>query len=222
MDKLSRWADIALPILSQSHRAIKRGQVIECLAAWLGHKTYASLRVSDLGVLSAGAKYVIIDSRAAMDRAAGFGFAVTPEQWLAVEMALKPSGISGELWLVPFASMQHAAMLTFENERHPDIEAIWKPIGMPDGRSASYPLKEPMPADISAVPGDLAIGVHGWIKAFGSENYLAVPVRASVAFKRLGRRIFAKGEILSVKQAGQPRSYEHEDDGGEIYGMSEN
>lgn len=221
MDKFSRWADIALPILSHSHSAIKRGQVIECLAAWLGHKTYASLRVSDLVALSAGAKYVIIDSRAAMARAAGFGFAVTPDQWLKVEMALKPSGISGGLWLVPFDGMQHAATLTFEDGRHPDIEAIWKPIGMPDGRSASYPLKEPMTADISAVPGDLTIGVHGWIRAFGSNVSLEVPIRAAVIFKRLGRRIFAKGEILSVKQIGQPRSYEHEDDGGEIYGMSE-
>lgn len=221
MDKFARWTGIAHSILSQSHRPIKLGQVRECLAAWLGHKTYASLRVSDLVALSAGAKYVIIDSRAAMARAAGFGFAVTPDQWLKVEMALKPSGISGELWLVPFDGMQLAATLTFEDGRHPDIEAIWKPIGMPDGRSASYPLKEPMPVDILAVPGDLAIGVHGWIRTFGSNVSLEVPIRAAVSFKRLGRRIFAKGEILSVKQVGQPRSFEHDDDGGEIYGMSE-
>lgn len=95
------------------------------MASWFGYRTYASLYAQDLDVLFSVAKHAIIDKQAAVDRANQLGFQVTNEQWVEVEMALKPSGISGNLWMTNMLSMHLAARLTFEEQHHPDIFSIW-------------------------------------------------------------------------------------------------
>jgi hypothetical protein len=217
MDKFSKWTGLAHTILSKSHPKLKRSQARECLATWLGHRTYASLRIRELNILLGTAKYVIIDARAAVDRANALGFPVTSEQWRAVEMALKPSGISGNLWLIDMHSMHSAARLTFEDEPHPDIESIWQPIGMPDGRVSASSVCEAADDNHS---DELRFSVQGEIRAFNEHATLAVPVVAKVLFKRVGLRFYAQGELLSVIQDGRPHPYE-QDFELEFYGGSD-
>ena len=217
MDKFSKWTGLAHSILAKSHPKLKLCQACECLATWLGHRTYASLRVHDLDILLGAAKYAIIDAQTAIDRANHLGFPMTREQWREVEMALRPSGISGELWLTNMRSMHLAARLTFEDQPHPDIHSIWRPIGMPDGRWATSSVCQAAEGDY---PDELRFIVHGEVRAFNEHDALAVPVVAHVLFKRVGMRLYAQGELLSVTQEGQPHPYEQEDE-FDIYGMSE-
>jgi hypothetical protein len=189
------------------------------LLCWLGHRTYASLKVHDLDILHGTAKYAIIDTQAAIDRANNLDFPVTDEQWREVEIALRPSGISGNLWLTSMSSMHSAARLTFEDEHHPDIFSIWKPIGMADGHLATSSICH---AIEGSHPEELRYTVKGELRAFNERDSLAVPVVAQVLFKRIGLRIYAMGELLSVAQEGQPQPYEPDFEGdGETYGMSE-
>ena len=216
MDKFSKWTGLAHSILAKSHPKLKLSQACECLATWLGHRTYASLCVHDLDILLA-AKYAIIGAQAAIYRAKRLGFLVTGEQWREVEMALRPSGICGELWLTDMRSMHSAARITFEDQSHPDIHSIWRPIGMPDGRRSTSSVCQAAEDDH---PDELRFIVHGEVRAFNEHDALAVPVVAHVLFKRVGMRLYAEGELLSVTQEGQPHPYEQEDE-FDSYGMSE-
>lgn len=215
MDKFSLWTGLAHSILAKSHPKLKRSQAGECLATWLGHRTYASWCVQDQANLGA-AKYAITDVQAAIGRAHRLGFPVTGEQWHAVEMALSPSGISGELWLTSMPSMASAARLTFEDQAHSDVDRITQPMGMPDGRWGTSAVCH---AAQGSFPEELRFTVYGEVRAFGEDQALAVPVAADVLFRRIGARLYAHGELLRVVQAGSPHSYEpdFEVDG---YGMS--
>ena len=217
MDKFSKWTGLAHSILTKSHPKLKRSQARECLATWLGHRTYASLRVRDLDILHGAVKYAIIDAQAAIDRANRLGFPVTSEQWREVEMALRPSGISGDLWLTDMRSMHSAARLTFEDQPHSDLDFIWKPIGMPDGRWSKSSVCQSAEDNH---PDDLKFTVYGEVRAFNEHDALAVPVAAHVLFKRVGIRLYAQGKILFVAQEGPPYPYEPEFE-SENYGMSE-
>lgn len=217
MDKFSKWTGLAHSILATSHPKLKRSQARECLATWLGHRTYASLLVQDLDILLCTAKYVIIDAQAAIDRANRLGFPVISEQWREVEMALRSSGISGRLWLIDIRSMHLAAKLTFEDQSHPDIDSIWQRIGMSDGHWSTSSVCE---AAEGHHPEALRFTVQGEVRAFNEHAALAVPVVAQVLFKRLGMRLYAQGELLSVAQDGQPHPYEQEFE-FENYGMPE-
>ena len=217
MDKFSLWTGLAHSILAKSHPKLKRSQARECLATWLGHRTYASLRVLDLHILDGAAKYAIIDAQAAIDRAHRLGFPVTSEQWRQVEMALSPSGISGGLWLTSMRTMHLAAELIFEDQPHPDIDSIRQPIGMPDGCCSTATISQ---AEEGSHPDELRFTVHGEVRACNKHEALAVPVVAQVMFKRVGMQLYAQGELLCVTQTGQPHSYEQEFE-MESYGMSE-
>ncbi|RQO33988.1 hypothetical protein DBR37_12780 [Herminiimonas sp. KBW02] len=188
------------------------------MAAWLGHRTYASLCTHDLNVLNGSCKYVIIDSQGAIDRAHGIGFDVTGDQWREVEMTLSPSGISGGLWLIDMHTMGSAARLTFEDEHHEDVVAIWQAIGMADGRRTLS--TDPHVAE-NEIPEELRYTVQGEIRAFNEGESLAVPVDAQVLFKRLGLRLYGEGELLSVRQTGIPCVYEPDEEVFEFYYMSE-
>lgn len=217
MEKFSKWTGLAHSILAKSHPKIKRNQACECLAAWLGHRTYASLRVQDMDILRSTAKYVIIDAQAAVVRADSIGFPVTSEQWREVEMALSPSGISGGLWLIDMHTMLLAARLIFEDQPHPDIDSIWMPIGMPDNRNTKSTVCQSVAVD--APPLELRFTVHGEVLV-SADQALAFPVVAQVMFKRVGMRLYAEGELLSVRREGEPHTYERDfDSDGEAYGQ---
>lgn len=217
MNKFSKWTGITHSILTKSHPKLKLSQARECLATWLGHRTYASLCVQDLDALLGAARYAIVDAQAAIDRARNFGFPITSEQWREVEMALSPSGISGGLWLIDMGRMHSAARITFEDQSHGDIDSILQPIGMADGRSATSTVCQ---AAEGNHPEELRFTVHGEVQAFNEHDAIAVPVVAHVLFKRVGMRLYAQGELLSVTQEGPQHPYEQEFE-FESYGMSE-
>lgn len=219
MNKFTKWTGLTHSILTKSHPKLKLSQARECLAAWLGHRTYASLCVQDLDALCGAAKYVIIDAQAAIDRAHCLGFPITSEMWRKAEMVLKPGGISGGLWLINMRTMQLAAKLIFEGQPHPDIYSIWRPIGMADGCCTTSVVCQ---ATEGSYPDELKFTVHGEVRAFNKHESVAIPVVAHVLFRRVGLRLYAEGELLFVAQEGQPYPYEQETEFEfENYGMSE-
>ncbi|MEO3711477.1 hypothetical protein [Roseateles flavus] len=216
MEKFARWSGVVYAALPKVHR-VKLGQVHQLLAACFGHASYASFRDADLRVLNQGACYVCFDEGAGVRRANSLGIPITQAQWREAWMALKPSGVSGHTWLIEAREMELAARLTFENADHPQIQAIKRSIGMGDGHWASSArcLDE-----IDALPELLRFEVLGDVQAFGNNVLLSVPVTAECVFKRIGRGMYAAGELVNVVQRGAPREYEPEFE-GELYGMSE-
>lgn len=215
MDKFSKWTGLAHATLIKHHPKIKLSQACECLAAWLGHRTYASLRVQDLDILNKGVEHAIVDAKAAMERAEGFGFPLTREQWRDVELTLSPSGVSG-MWLTEMRTMELAASLAFEDSGHPDATAIAQAIGMTDGRQCKQVLCH-APAD--TFPDQLRFTVHGEVRAFNDEVSLSTPVLVDVLFQRVGARLYLAGQVQSVIRNGEPYPYEPDfDEVGEYYG----
>jgi hypothetical protein len=214
MDKFSLWTGIAHATLLKHHKKLKRSQACECLAAWLGHRTYASLRVHDLAVLNDGVKHAIVDALAAMKRAEAFGLPLTREQWRDVEFALKPSGISG-MWLTEMQSMSSAAKLAFEDNYHPDAQVIAESVGMTDGRWGETVIAR---APDNAFPEQLRFTVSGSVRAFNEEVSLAMPVLAEVVFQRAGVRLYMDGQVESVTRNGEPYAHENEFEGDDYGG----
>ena len=217
MTKFARWSGIAHAVLTQSHRKFRLGQAQEILAASFGHRTYASLRTHDLQMLNEGVRYVLFDDDAALNRASSLQVQMSPDEWRAVRDALRPSGVSGNTWLIDEVSMQTAACLTFDDSSHNQIDAIVRSIGSSDGHRAHSAQCQ---AVEGSLPDVLSFSVEGDVRAFGESVSLAVPVFAAVAFVRVGRRFYAEGKLLSVEQSGPPREYEP-DFIAEDYGMSD-
>lgn len=214
MDKFSKWTGLAHSTIIKHHPKFKRSQACECLAAWLGHRTYASLRVQDLAALNKGVKHAIVDAQAAMERAESFGFPLTREQWRDVELTLTPSGVSG-MWLTEMRTMGLAARLAFEDNAHPDANAIAQAIGMTDGRWCEKVLCHTPEATF---PEQLRFTVYGTVRAFNDEVSLATPVLAEVIFRRVGARLYVEGQIQAVTRNGEPYPYESEFDGDDYGG----
>ena len=208
MTKFVRWSGIAHSILAKSHRNIKLGHAREILSAYLGHRTYASLRSHDLAVLQDQAQYVLVDSQMALERAASLGFFVAESDWLKVEMALKPSGVSGKTWLIGELSMQLAASITVEESSDLRVRAIGNHIGMVDYyRSIRANCGSPM----GELPEELMFTVTGEIGVQGDDGCWAFPVVSTVVFQRVGNRFYGAGQVQSVEQVGQPTEYEPEE-----------
>lgn len=205
MTKFARWSGIAHSVLNKSHRKIKLGHTREILSAYFGHRTYASFRVHDLAVLQDQTKYVLTDPTTALDRASSVDFPLTVEDWHKVEMALKPSGVSGDTWLVDERSMHLAAELTFTDSPDPRVWNIGRSIGMNDGRTVTNIRCHSSPG---VFPKELEFTVDGEVRAFNAKAHLAIPVVCEVVFPRVGNRFYALGELRSVEQSGPPREYE--------------
>lgn len=220
MDQFSRWSGIAHSLLSQHTPKIKLGQVHQLLAACLGHRTYASLRISDLDTLNRKPHYVLLDESAGFARAADLGFSLTEAQWREVMMTLNPSGVT-PFWLTTMPGMDMAARLTFEHSSDPRITAIENEIGFPDGSRATSAQCHSKHDDMPEV---LRFDVQGEVRAVGREAALSVPVRAVVEFPKVGRRMYADGAIVLLERLGEPRKRdleEEDEDAGEYYWMSE-
>jgi hypothetical protein len=208
MTKFVRWSGIAHSILAKSHHNIKLGQAREILSAYLGHRTYASLRSHDLAVLQNQAKYVLVDPQMALDRAASLGFPLSIDDWHTVQMALKPSGVSGGSWLIEEPGMKLAATLTVEDSSDPRLRAIGSHIGMVD-------YNRQISASCTSLPGELPLelqfSVTGEIGVQGEDACWAFPIVSTVIFPRLGNRIYGVGKVQSVENVGQPKEYEPEE-----------
>lgn len=208
MSKFTRWSGIAHAILAKSHPKIKLGQAREILAAYLGYRTYASFRTCDVGALEDLAKYVLVDPEAAVIRAQGLDVPLTPDQWNGVEIALRPSGVSGGRWLVPEGSMHAAASITFTDSADPRLSKIARDIGMGDGYRASDTRRLSPPGEFPQV---LRFAVEGEVHAFNDEGNFAVPVVCEVSFPRVGERFYGAGQVESVARRGKPEEYEPEE-----------
>lgn len=200
------WTGLAHTTLIKHHPKFKRSQACECLAAWLGHRTYASFRARDLAVLNNGVEHAIVDAPAAMKRAESFGFPLTRDQWRSVEWTLKPSGISG-MWLTGMLEMNSAARLAFEYNYHPDSHAIAQAVGRSDGRYGETVHRQNPEEDF---PDQLRFTVHGTVRAFNADASLATPVVAEVCFQRVGTRLYENGQVEAVTGNGEPYPYEPE------------
>lgn len=217
MNKLVRWRGIVHKILLNSYPEIKLSQTLEILSAAFGHKSYASFRIHDLGQLDKKVKYILIDKKLAIDRAVALGITLTEEQWWDVEKSLKPSGVSGGIWLTDEEGMSRAARIIFEDESHQHMDAIAAAIGVKDRQAAKS-------AHCLSAKGFLAeelkFIVRGDVCAFSIDTARAVPVTAEVVFKKIGRQFYAQGKLLQVEQCGTPQAYEPEFE-SDFYLMSE-
>lgn len=208
MDQFSSWSGIAHSLVSKQTPKIKLGQVHQLLAACLGHRTYASLRVADLEILNQQPHYVLFDEGAALARAANLGLALTEKQWQEVTMAISRSGIT-PFWLTSMVGMESAARLTFEDSSDARIRAMKREVGFPDGHRA---LSARCHSRHDAIPDFLRYDVHGEVCAYNEETALAIPVMAVVEFPKVGRRMYGDGTLVSIERQGEPRVRDLDED----------
>ena len=213
MKRFTSWSGIVHSSLLTVYPNFKLGQARELLAAGLGHNTYASLRLHDLGALES-ARYVVLNFERLLQRAADMGFPLTLEQWWPALHELKPGRVTRGCYLGDAGVMLHAARHVFDDSPFPLFHEIARKIGMIDGCWAR---------DATSLPGqeaasdELAMLVHGDVQAFNEHDALATPVIAEVRFKRIGRQLYAEGRLVHAAQHGEPRPYEPNDE-AEIYG----
>jgi len=208
MPKFTRWTWVAHATLAKAHPKIKLSRAQEILAAYFGHRTYSSFRMHDLGALEDLAKYVLVDPEAAVSRARGMDLPLTSDDWSKVEMALRPSGVSGETWLVQEDSMHTAASITFTDSDDPRISKIARDIGMGDGYLVSDTQRLSPPGEFPQV---LRFAIKGKVRAFNDRGSFAIPVVSEVSFPRVGNRFYGVGQVDSVARQGKPEEYEPEE-----------
>ncbi|WP_156398000.1 hypothetical protein [Duganella sp. Root336D2] len=218
MSKFKQWSKIVHSILAKQCPSIKRGQVQEILSAAFGHNTYASLRSNDLATLAGGAKYILVAHDQAVIRARELGISILRAEWDAAFLRLKPSGVSGDRWLISECEMHRAAHVAFEDSAHEDLYRIAGMVGAKDGHWCGVTFDT---SNVGLLPDQLTFNVKGEVHAFNDEGcYFAIPVRADVAFPRVGRRFYGQGAVLAVAQSGSPKEFEPEFE-PDFYGMSE-
>jgi hypothetical protein len=204
MTRFTSWSGIVHKTLSSLSPSFKLGHARELLAAGLGHKTYASLRLHDLAALES-AEYVVLDLERLMQRAADIGVPLTLDQWWLTHRELTPGRITKGCYLGEASVMESAARHVFVESSHPLFYDIANRTGMSDGHwaheAALLPGQDP-------VSDELAMLVHGEVQAFNEHDALATPVIAEVRFRRIGRQLYAEGYIAQVAQHGEPRPYE--------------
>lgn len=208
MTKFARWSGIVHSVLAKSYRKVKLGHSRELLSAYFGHRTYASLRVHDLAVLEDRAKYVLINRKMALERASSMSLPLADDIWREAEMALKPSGVSGDTWLVDEQNMRLAAELTFRDSLDPNLRNISQSIGRSEGRQVTRIRCHSIPGEF---PNELQFTVDGEVLAFNENAHLAIPIECKVNFPRVGKRFYALGEVRSVELRGPPKEYEPEE-----------
>jgi hypothetical protein len=213
MTRFTSWSGVVHTTLSTLYPHFKLGQARELLAAGLGHNTYASLRMLDLAALES-AQYVVLDLERLMQRAADMGMPLTLDQWWPTHHKLTPGRITNGCYLGEARVMQNAARHVFDDCSHPLFHEIAKRTGMKDGHWAY--VATPLPGQ-DPVADELAMLVHGDVRAFNEDVALATPVIAEVRFKRIGRQLYAEGHIAQVAQHGEPHPYEPIDE-AEMYG----
>ncbi len=218
MDQFSRWSGVAHALLIKHVPKIKLGQVHQLLAACLGHRTYASLRATDLDTLNRKPHYVLFDAGAGLARAADLGLAVPEARWREATMSLRPSGVT-PFWLTTIDGMHSAARLVFEDTFDSRAHAMKQLAGYPDGQRATSSRCH---SAEDGVPEILRFDVEGEVFAYNQDASVAVPVIAIVEFPKVGRRMYGNGTLVSVEQHGEPKPRDSEDDdGGEFYWMPE-
>ncbi|MDC6177107.1 hypothetical protein [Ralstonia solanacearum] len=218
MDQFSRWSGIVHALLVNHVPKIKLGQVHQLLAACLGHRTYASLRTTDLETLNRKPHYVLFDVDAGLARAAELGLAVPESRWREATVALSPSGVTS-FWLTSIDGMHSAARLVFEDTFNSRAHAMKHLVGYPDGQRATSSRCHSVHDD---VPDILRFDVEGEVFAYNQETSLAAPVIAIVEFPKIGRRMYGNGTLVSAEQHGEPKPRtSDDDDGGEFYWMPE-
>lgn len=216
MDQFFRWSGIAHSLLSQHFPKIKLGQVHQLLAAWLGHQTYASLRVADLATLNQKPRYFICDYDDPLVRAAKLGLPLTATQWREVVVELSPSGIT-PFWLTSVAGMDMAARLVFEESFDVRISSIKHANGEPNGHWATSSRCHTAEDQL---PDILRFDVDGDVCAINPEASLAIPVRVVVEFSKIGERMYGEGLVVSVALQGPARTRdpdEEEENLGDAY-----
>ena len=199
MSRFTRWSRIAHTALAKFHPEIRFEEAQEILAAYLGHSTCASFRMHDSDVLDERTKYVLADPEAALVRARSLNSPLTPDEWEDVEIALQPSGVTGNVWLIHEEGMHRAASLTVTDADDSRLHEIAGDIGRSDGyRSTHTRCHSPS----GEFPLELRFAVDGEIYAISDAGRFAVPVVCEVSFPRVGNRFYGVGQVVSVARRG--------------------
>lgn len=214
MNLFAQWTDIAQVNLAKKHPTIKLSQTRELLSTWVGHNTFASLKQHDLAIINERrALYIIVNGDDVVARARKLGISLTYEDWISTQHKLTPSGVSGGFWLVWMQSLLGAARSIFEESSHPEKYRLSRQVGNSDGfrnTTADFSTK------VDDFPLDLIVDVHSELLTFNEQESIFFPVHGKVSFKRVGTRIYEKGQVISFEQMGASGHYVPNDDDYEL------
>ena len=207
MSVFPSWCRSAQKQFSSPRARLSLGQAQEVLAAGLGHGTYASFRLSDLAAIERTA-YALVSFEAMKKRAAEFGAQLSDEACHAALHGMRFGAQVQGRYVVPDTNLGNIFHILVSDSDHPlQAEIASELQAEANGIQPGY--GEP------CTPWDPTAAAWRW-RARGAfqfmteEKDLAVPIDVEIEFRRLGRRLFATGEIVSVERAGEPYEYEHQ------------
>lgn len=210
MNLFAKWTEIAHLILVKHYPKIKLNQTRELLSTWVGHKTYASLKMHDLQIINEErGLYIIVSNDDVLERASRLGIDLIFDHWILVHQKLSRSGISRGYWLVWMRSMIHSACNIFEVAHHPEKFNISRQIGTLDGFRNTEIVRT---TDLDGYPLQLTVDINSQLLSFNTSESLYFPVHGRVSFERIGARIYAEGQLISLEQTGPSGHYEKTDD----------
>lgn len=209
MSLLSSWAKRTRETLLASGARLSHSQVLEVLAAGLGHRSYASFKTTDEPRL-ASAHLAVVSVDAMVRRGADLKVQLTRG---VCEVAVRALRFSRE-WPV-----QHVQVLeyfdwivrsTLSGEGHPAKSQIANEYGWALHGISVHEVSGPDKALSDAADawrwngaGDLELcsDVADW----------AVPYQAEVSFEKLGRHLLGQARISGFERSGAPRETEFDD-----------
>jgi len=207
MSVFLNWCRSAQKQFSNPRVRLSLGQAQEVLAAGLGHRTYASFRSSDLTALE-GTAYALVSFEAMRKRAAEFGAQLSDEACHAALHGMRFGAQDQGRYVIPDTNLGIVFRILVSDSDYPMRAEIARELqAQINGINAGYG-KPCTPWDISAVAWRWR--AHSDFHFMTEEKDLAVPIDVEIEFRRLGRHLFAKGEIVSVERVGEPYEYEPE------------
>lgn len=210
MNLFAQWTSIAHTALSQLYPKIKLNQTRELLSTWVGHKTFASLKIHDLQIINEqSAKYIIVNNEEVLSRALRLGIPLTLDHWIGIYQKLNRSGVAGGFWHTRMMGMKGAACHVFEYACPPEKTRLWQQVGMIDGYRNTVVGGSFNENDC---PLELLVEINSELLAFNQDESVFFPVTAQVKFKRVGNRIYEEGTLISFQQAGTMGNYDKSDD----------
>lgn len=202
MSLLSTWSKRTRETLLASGARLSHSQVLEVLAAGLGHNSYASFKATDEARL-ASAHLVVVSAVEMVRRGADLGRELSQE---ACESAVRALRLARE-WPVQhveeLSNFDWIARSRLSDEGHPNKERISEDLGWSIHGLTVLGVQRPR--------GALAQVERGWcwrgsahLELFSEDADWNVPCSAEISFEKLGRHLLGKGQITQFAREGEP------------------
>lgn len=226
MSRFKACAKVAHAKLRTFFPQLTHSQTLHVLAGALGHASYHDFLKADAPAFDEHAAFAVLDPAGAMLRASALGAALGPDHWRLLMDEINDKQVAGSMQMLehsPHMGLSAVpAFLALEDDR---IDALMRPHG---GTEVFRRItREHVPAQERAAvgseegPASMSARVQAEIGVERTAATLSVvPVQVEFSYRRVGKQLYGRPELVSIVQAGAARFalLEDEFDGGMTFG----